>query len=58
MLLAYPLVLGQGTRLFPDTGRDTKLRLVDSEVTPSGIIVQAYRPDGRPEYAPGGTSAD
>jgi len=58
VLLAYPLVLGQGTRLFPENGPDMRLELVDSAITPSGIIVQAYRPNGRPEYAPGGTPAD
>jgi dihydrofolate reductase len=50
-LLTYPLVLGQGTRLFPDTGPDTALDLVDSRVTPEGITIQAYRPTGRPQYA-------
>jgi dihydrofolate reductase len=35
-LLTYPLVVGQGTRLFPDTGPDTALELVDSRATPSG----------------------
>ena len=35
-LLTYPLVVGQGTRLFPDTGPDTALDLVDSRATPSG----------------------
>src|SRR5438034_4197552 len=28
-LLTYPVVVGQGTRLFPDTGSDTALELVD-----------------------------
>ncbi len=50
-LLTYPVVLGQGTRLFPDTGPDTALGLVDSRSTPSGVIIQVYRPDGRPRYA-------
>ena len=35
-LLAYPVVVGQGTRLFPDTGPDTALDLVDSRSTPEG----------------------
>ena len=35
-LLTYPVVVGQGTRLFPDTGPDTALDLVDSRATPKG----------------------
>jgi dihydrofolate reductase len=35
-LLTYPVVIGQGTRLFPETGPDTALELVDSRATPSG----------------------
>jgi dihydrofolate reductase len=36
-LLTYPLVIGQGTRLFPDTGPDTALELLDSRSTPTGV---------------------
>ena len=50
-LLTYPVVVGQGTRLFPDTGRDTALELVDSQATPGGVTIQVYRPTGRPQYA-------
>ena len=50
-LLTYPLVVGQGTRLFPDTGPDTALDLVDSRATPVGVTIQVYRPTGRPQYA-------
>ena len=50
-LLTYPLVVGQGTRLFPATGPDTALQLVDSRATPSGVTIQVYRPTGRPQYA-------
>jgi dihydrofolate reductase len=50
-LFTYPLVVGQGTRLFPDTGPDTALELLESRVTPGGVIIQVYRPAGRPEYA-------
>jgi len=53
ILLSYPVVVGQGTRLFPDTGRDTALQLVDSRATPGGVTIQVYRPSGRPQYAPG-----
>jgi hypothetical protein len=45
-----PVVVGQGTRLFPDTGPDRALQLVDSRATPSGVTVQVYRPTGRPQY--------
>jgi dihydrofolate reductase len=52
ILLTYPVVIGQGTRLFPDTGPDTALDLVDSRATPSGVTIQVYRPTGRPQYVP------
>ena len=51
-LLTYPVVVGHGTRFFPDTGPDVALDLVESRVTPSGITIQTYRPTGRPRYAP------
>jgi dihydrofolate reductase len=50
-LLTYPVVIGQGTRLFPDIGPDTALDLVDSRATPKGVTIQVYRPAGRPQYA-------
>jgi dihydrofolate reductase len=50
-LFTYPVVVGQGTRLFPDTGPDTALELIESKATAGGLIIQAYRPAGRPEYA-------
>ena len=55
-LLIVPVVLGQGTRLFPDTGPDMGLELVESRATPSGVTIQVYRPNGRPQYAT--TTAD
>src|SRR5688572_8396313 len=50
-LLTYPVVVGQGTRLFPDTGPDTALQLVESRATAGGVTIQVYRPTGRPQYA-------
>jgi dihydrofolate reductase len=50
-LLTYPLVVGQGTRLFPDTGPDAALDLIESRATAGGVTIQVYRPSGRPEYA-------
>ena len=50
-LLTYPVVVGQGMRLFPATGLDTALELVDSRATSNGVTIQVYRPSGRPQYA-------
>jgi dihydrofolate reductase len=50
-LLIYPVVVGQGTRLFPATGPDIALDLVESRAFPKGITLQVYRPAGRPQYA-------
>ena len=50
-LFTYPVVVGQGTRLFPATGPDIALELVDSQSAPKGVTIQVYRPTGPPEYA-------
>ena len=42
----------QGTRLFPDTGPDIALDLVDSRTDSKGVTIQFYRPAGRPQYRP------
>src|SRR6058998_463408 len=49
-LFTFPVVVGQGTRLFPDTGRDRALELVSTRATPSGVTTQIYRSIGRPQY--------
>jgi dihydrofolate reductase len=49
-LFIFPVVVGQGTRLFPDTGPDRALELVSSRATPSGVTIQVYRPTGRVQY--------
>jgi dihydrofolate reductase len=51
ILLTYPVVIGQGTRLFPNAGPDTALDLVESRATHGGVTIQVYRPTGRPQYA-------
>jgi len=50
-LLIYPVIIGQGTRLFSDSGPDIALDLVSSRTTARGITIQRYRTAGRPEYA-------
>ena len=52
-LLLMPVVVGQGTRLFPDSGPDMALDLVQSRTFAKGITLQVYRPAGRPPYATG-----
>jgi dihydrofolate reductase len=50
-LLVCPVVVGEGTRLFPPSGPDLALDLVESRAFPKGITTQVYRPAGRPQYA-------
>jgi dihydrofolate reductase len=50
-LLIVPVVVGQGTRLFPDAGPDIALDLVQSRADSKGVIIQVYRAAGRPQYA-------
>ena len=50
-LIIVPVVLGQGTRLFPGTGPDIALDLVESRADSKGVTIQVYRPAGRPQYA-------
>jgi dihydrofolate reductase len=50
-LLTYPVIVGQGTRLFPNTCPDTALELLDSRATTGGVAIQVYRPTGPPQYA-------
>jgi dihydrofolate reductase len=49
-LLTYPVVVGQGKRLFPDSGPDIALELVESGATTNGVTMQVYRTAGRPQY--------
>ena len=50
-LFTFPVVVGQGTRLYPDTGPNIPLELVGSQATPSGVTIHIYQPTGRPRYA-------
>ena len=43
-LFTFPIVVGEGTRLFPDTGRTIALDLLESRATTSGVTIQVYRP--------------
>ena len=43
-LMIFPVVLGSGRKLFPETPDKTVLSLVDTQTFPSGVVVNTYRP--------------
>ncbi|MGH2475802.1 MAG: dihydrofolate reductase family protein [Candidatus Limnocylindrales bacterium] len=49
-LLVFPVIVGAGRRLFPDSGIATGLALDESRTTPSGVTISVYRATGRPEF--------
>jgi len=49
-LLVFPVIVGSGRRLFPDSGIATGLALDESRTTPSGVSISVYRATGRPEF--------
>jgi dihydrofolate reductase len=50
----YPVLLGDGKRLFGDGTVPTALRLVESRTFGNGAVLLSYEPTGKPEY---GTTA-
>jgi dihydrofolate reductase len=44
MLMIHPLVLGSGRRLFAEGSPLTKLQLVDTKTTTTGVVIGTYRP--------------
>lgn len=42
----YPVVLGQGKRLFGEAAKPMALRLVRSRVSTTGVVMSTYVPDG------------
>ena len=48
-LMIFPVILGSGRRLFPETRTKTTLRLVDSRSFGSGVVVHTYHPGSRVE---------
>jgi dihydrofolate reductase len=45
-LWVFPLVLGQGKRLFADGTIPTSLRLIDSKLSTTGVFMGTYEPAG------------
>ena len=49
-LVIYPVLLGDGLRLFPEKGQTHRLELIHSEATTAGVTIQTYRPVGRATF--------
>ncbi len=49
-LLVFPVIVGAGRRLFPESGIATGLALDESRTTGSGVTISVYRAAGRPEF--------
>ena len=46
VLITFPVVLGRGKRIFDGTQRPGALKLVDSFVSPKGVVIATYEPAG------------
>jgi dihydrofolate reductase len=53
-LRLYPVVVGEGLRLFPEHGQTHHMELVDSRSMPSGVMLQTYRLAGRATFGDAG----
>jgi dihydrofolate reductase len=42
----FPVVLGRGKRLFEETAKPSALRLVRSQISGTGVVMNTYVPDG------------
>lgn len=46
MLLAFPVLIGKGKRIFSDGTPPRELKLVSTKAVGSGVIVSTYKPNG------------
>jgi dihydrofolate reductase len=53
-LRLYPVVVGDGLRLFPERGQTHDLTLVESRSTSGGVTLLTYRPAGRATFGTAG----
>lgn len=44
-LMVHPILVGGGKRLFDGADGLTKLQLIDSKTTPTGVLILTYQPD-------------
>jgi dihydrofolate reductase len=53
-LRIYPVIVGDGLRLFPEKGQSHDMTLIDSKVVQSGVTIQTFRPTGRLSFGNAG----
>jgi dihydrofolate reductase len=49
-LITFPVLVGAGRRLFPDSGPAIALDLTSSDTTTTGATIQVYEPAGPARY--------
>jgi dihydrofolate reductase len=49
-VLVYPIILGQGKRLFEAGVTPSAFKLLESRTTPAGVVIQRYAFAGSPSY--------
>lgn len=57
VLWIFPVVVGKGKRLFGDGAVPQGLKLKDSKVSTTGVVLATYEPDGEIGYKGGGPEA-
>lgn len=50
-LVQFPVVVGEGRRVFPERGPDFGLELLEAQEFPTGVLGLTYGVRGRPAYA-------
>jgi dihydrofolate reductase len=50
LLLIFPVMLGKGKKLFGNTTHPVKMKLVASEMTPTGVLMATYESTGIPTF--------
>lgn len=49
-LVTFPVVLGDGKRLFADAAKPAALKVIDHMTTSNGVSIDVYTPAGEPTY--------
>lgn len=46
-IMTFPITLGKGKRLFGNGTPPAAMKLINSDVSPSGVIIATYKPNGK-----------